>query len=655
MTGSTKSYSAIPFERNKNFVGRRNTLETVCNTILSTKSQGNKLNAITGLDGIGKTELALEVAYMVRDEKEEECSVFWVRAHTRSSFESDYSAIARCLDVHGEENLIERVNYKLKRRIGKWLMVIDGVDECEDIFKSKDQIYDIPHSERGSILLTAGKSDILYYLGAREPIILTALDKSEAFELLKQGLVVGSNGHIDEDDENPHTVELLGLLAGLPLAINLASTYMSRNRTTVQGYLEKWKSNDHKMIDLLCQSTLHSKRAFAATWLITFSKIKDSKPEYLECLREIACYSLKNIPYRLLKENAQGDVDEVIETLLNYSFITKPTPDADSIDAHPLVQKAMFIWLKEKGLMEKAVTDTVEKLANLPFPTLQNLQEWEKELEHAETALGHKEDLASSHTDDTPSGHKDDNVCKKPIWRLLYMVGQANFLLGKHEKAKTFHEKALKLEVLQFPTPLSRAPLLRYQGKYEEAEEEYRHAISQNEGVLGEGHPSITSMQRNLACTLLIQGKYGEATARYQEALDAEKRMLGESHPSTITTMDSLAFALKSEGNHAEAITQYKKILQLKKATLGEEHPSTIGTMENLAIMYQREKQYVEAEALHLEIKTLKLKILGENHPSTRASAELLTLVQEHNQIHMTSPLLEVAEAEGVNAGSVLT
>lgn len=58
--------------------------------------------AITGLGGIGKTQLVLELVYRVRD-KYENCSVIWIPATNIESLHQAYLDVAQQLKIPGQE------------------------------------------------------------------------------------------------------------------------------------------------------------------------------------------------------------------------------------------------------------------------------------------------------------------------------------------------------------------------------------------------------------------------------------------------------------------------------------------------------------------------------------------------------------------------
>jgi DNA replication protein DnaC len=80
----------VPFDRNPHFLGRLSELRDLEEMIAEGKS--NRA-AITGLGGVGKTQIALELAYRVR-EKRPQCSVFWVTSTSLENVKRAYMNIS---------------------------------------------------------------------------------------------------------------------------------------------------------------------------------------------------------------------------------------------------------------------------------------------------------------------------------------------------------------------------------------------------------------------------------------------------------------------------------------------------------------------------------------------------------------------------------
>jgi Cdc6-like AAA superfamily ATPase len=80
----------IPFERNDQFTGRESQLDELEGKLFV---DAHTKVAITGTSGIGKTQLALELAY--RTKQKYKCSVFWIPAIDMESLHQTYEHIAQ--------------------------------------------------------------------------------------------------------------------------------------------------------------------------------------------------------------------------------------------------------------------------------------------------------------------------------------------------------------------------------------------------------------------------------------------------------------------------------------------------------------------------------------------------------------------------------
>jgi superfamily II DNA or RNA helicase len=73
---SQKACWIVPLEQNMRFLGRQDDVLKL-EKMISSRDQTRKV-AISGLGGVGKTQIALELAYRTR-KNNPECSVFWIR------------------------------------------------------------------------------------------------------------------------------------------------------------------------------------------------------------------------------------------------------------------------------------------------------------------------------------------------------------------------------------------------------------------------------------------------------------------------------------------------------------------------------------------------------------------------------------------------
>lgn len=161
--------------------------------------------ALFGLGGVGKSQLAIEHAYRVRQNKAWE---FWVYAETRARVEESFRAIADAVKIPGrnqpEADILQLVYQWLQNeRNDQWLMVLNSADNV-DVFYSTDEGAEqttdkakkralwtyLPQSTNGSILVTTRDKSLAFQLtGSYKNIIeVGPMDPDHALALLKKKL-----------------------------------------------------------------------------------------------------------------------------------------------------------------------------------------------------------------------------------------------------------------------------------------------------------------------------------------------------------------------------------------------------------------------------------------------------------------------------------
>jgi hypothetical protein len=91
---SGKCFWMVPFHRNLGFVGRGEEIVKVEELI----KIGLSKVAICGLGGVGKSQIAIELAYRIR-ERDSSCSIFWIPCTSYASVEQAYMGIAQTLGM----------------------------------------------------------------------------------------------------------------------------------------------------------------------------------------------------------------------------------------------------------------------------------------------------------------------------------------------------------------------------------------------------------------------------------------------------------------------------------------------------------------------------------------------------------------------------
>ncbi len=140
----------VPHRRNPFFSGRETLLTHLYDLLHKNKAAAlTQTQTISGLGGIGKTQIAIEYAYRYRDEYH---SVFWVRATSLELLVSDFVAVATLLELpvkdEQDQNVVVAAVKQWLEHHEKWLLILDNVD---DLIQISDFF---PTGGSGHILIT---------------------------------------------------------------------------------------------------------------------------------------------------------------------------------------------------------------------------------------------------------------------------------------------------------------------------------------------------------------------------------------------------------------------------------------------------------------------------------------------------------------------
>ena len=196
------------------------------------------------------------------------------------------------------------------------------------------------------------------------------------------------------------------------------------------------------------------------------------------------------------------------------------------------------------------------------------------------------------------------------------------------------------------------AGLYGSQGRYGEAEPLYRRALAARERVLGAEHPDTLASLNNLAGLYQSQGRYADAEPLYRRVLATSERVLGVEHPQTLTSLNNLAFLYRAQGRYGEAEPLYRRALAARESVLGAEHPDTFGSLNNLAYLYQAQGRYVDAEPLYRRALETGERVLGAEHPDT-ITFQLNLVATLVNQSKLTQAIRQFRSLDGRLRGFV--
>jgi tetratricopeptide (TPR) repeat protein len=644
----------VPHERNPAFTGRSEILEA-----LRAKLQKNKREVLSGLGGIGKTQIAAEYAHRHRNEYS---AVFWIFADSEQSLSTGFVSIAKQLDLPEKDNAEQAsITAAVRRWLDEhddWLLIFDNADQPELLRAF------LPQQGRGHILLTS-RAHVFHSLGIVKPLEIHELQPAEA-----RGFLLKRTGREGASNEIAEVDALAKQFGYLPLVLEQAGAFILEREASFANYLASFRKRRSDFLKQHKPVLGTSHEPLATTWRLNFEQV-ERFPASADLLRLSAFLAPDAIPLELLEKgvaevsgplasklnDAKDDplaVDEVLKPLMDYSLIRRNL-ETRSYSIHPLVQEVMRDQMTLE--LQKSLAETVVDIVDATFPDVEfgNWPDCERLIGHA-LACANNIDLFKIESETAACllnqaayyfSERAQYEASEPLYRLGLEIFEkvlgpnhdntasclSNLALlydnqCRYEEAEPLHLRALEIRETvrgaDHPdTALSLnnlAGLYYYQGKYEEAEPLYRRALKIYENVPGLEHPGAAFTMNNLAELYIGQGKYREAEPLLRLALENKEKMLGPAHPQTALNLNNLAGLCRHLGKYEEAESLYRRALEITERAWGRDHPRTAGSLSNLASLYDSQGKHEKAEPMHLRALEITEKVLGPVHPHTALS-----------------------------------
>lgn len=594
-----------------------------------------------GLGGVGKSQIALELAYRVK-EQWPEFSIFWVPAVSAESFELAYRDIAtRCsitLDPKEEDPKESVRRYLNSDLAGKWLLIVDNADDEEILFPGSSDSGSVtdylPQSENGLTLFTTRHREIAVSLARNKIVEVQEMDQEAAQTFLKKSLA--EDGLLQD-----HTVvtELLSELAFLPLAIAQAAAYLNSMQISIPEYLSLLRSTEQDTVSLLSREFhddtryKNSRNAVAATWLVSFDRIRRSDAVAADLLSFMSCLENKAIPRSILPsvEPAERTM-HAIGTLRAYAFVTRR--DDDSYDMHRLVHLATKVWLDGHGVVETLNVKVAAHLAEIfPSRDYANRAIWREYFPHV------FQFLRTTRTLDIEARYDlflavgsclqvDGRIAEAVAWLYdCFLWRQGRY--SEDHPSRVASQHALACVYLE-------------DGRIKQAVKLLEQIVAIEENTFQEDYLSRMSSQHVLAMAYLADGQIKQAIKLLEQVVAIRENILQKDHPNRLASQHVLAMAYRADGQIKEAVKLLEQVVAIEKNVLQENHPSRLGSQHGLACAYLNDGQIKQAIKLLEQVIAIREKILQEDHPSRLASQHELAIAYWANgQINQAIKLLE--------------
>jgi tetratricopeptide (TPR) repeat protein/transcriptional regulator with XRE-family HTH domain len=663
------SYWHISYRRNPFFTGRSMFLHTLRDRLCSKQqSFHNQCYALSGLGGIGKTQLALEYAYQSALDYQ---AVFWVSAETHNTLTSGFTALAAHLQLPEAredeyQSIVNAVLHWLKTH-KDWLLIFDNVENLAILTPF------LPVARRGAVLLTTR----LHALdGIAQVLELPPFTAEEGciFLLRRAGLIdeTCSCESLPAELKEP-AYALVDAMEGLPLALDRAGAYIEQTGCSIRDFLRLFLSSPMKILQERSSHADYS-MSVSKTLMFSFERVQQKNPAAAELLTCCAFLAPDEIPESLFVTSAShlgpvlhdllADVwgyHAAMKDLLAYSLVQRHTR-TQMLSVHRLVQSVLKESQPECISLEWA--RRLLSALDYAFPSYKEFhltleqREWcEKLLPHALSCINGPDvscqariSLFIKITDYLlhcrgeyarvePLLQRALAICEQErgpdhpdTALILNGLGSLYREQARYQEAEPPLQRALAIcEQERGPDHPDTAEILNalgllygYQGRYTEAEPFFRRSLSIYEQVLGACHLLTASPLGNLAVLFLRQGRHMEAEPLFQRALAICEQELGSSHPKVSMHLHNLASIYHDQEKYGEAELLYQRALTIREQQLGPMHRYTAMSLNSLARLYHDQGKYVEAEPLYQRALSIRKQRLGPAHPDTAGSLRSL-------------------------------
>jgi Tfp pilus assembly protein PilF len=591
----------VPYRRNVSFTGREGLLEELHRAL----TRGAAV-ALTGLGGIGKTQLALEYAYRHRDEYR---VVWWVRADDGATLAADYAGLAAALGLAEREAkeqavVVAAIRLWLEQNTG-WLLVFDNAG-------SRAAVGDYVPQGRGAVIISSREP---VWSGVARPLGLEVLAAEEAVAFLCKRT---------GDPDAVAAAALAEALGRLPLALEQAA-HMADTGGSLQHYRQLFEEHHAALLRQGRLSTEYPDTV-ATTWALSIDKVDGAARALLNLC---AFFAPEGIPLDAIREEARRlpspldsvaadavRLDSAIAGLLQFSLIGRKGED---LSVHRLVQAVVRDRLEDAERQAWAAAAVGLLDARFPLDS-DDVRTWPvcaQLLTHALQAAHWAEEFAAA-----------PEVTGRLLNQAgLYLRGRAEFTSARAllERALRIGEAALGAQHPTVATRLNNLGLvLQDLGDFVGARALFERALRIDEAVYGPDHPEVGTDANNFGGVLQAQGDFAGARALLERALRISEAAFGIEHPTVAIRLNNLGFVLQEQGDLAGAQALFERALRIDEAALGAEHPNVAIRLSNLGGVLRAQGDYAGARALLERALRIVEAAYGAEHPTVATCANNL-------------------------------
>jgi len=599
-----------------NFVGRVDDLRDLHEALQKEKIVS--VCAVRGMGGVGKTELAIQYA-LSEEFQSRYVACYWFSLNegnlTSLVLQKAAPYLAMPEEIQKSDDVYEQVKWCWQNwhpPEGEVLVILDDVKSLDDIPKQA-----MPINPRFKVMLTTRQRNLS---PSFRELQLGVLLEDEALELLKR--IVDRDGSSRIEDELETAKEICRYLGYLPLALELAATYLVEDEMLTLGeYWQQLNLQDRSISDEMVKY-ITAERGVVSAFALSWQRLRDLSPQVAMLLGRFAP---AEIPWQDLVEPTvkslgwdEGAVRKGRIQLANLHLIS--IREQKNIGIHSLLREYFrwqsdragddFIHFLQRGMASIGIA-IAKTISQIPVKS---------DIERVHIAIPHLDLMSNDMLDDITNLEED-------LLRLFVSIAFFYRDQGLYDLAKTTYTNCLNTiksrlgeDHVCFACILSNlGELYHLQGKYSEAESLFLRSHSIFKKLEG-NHPNIAQILNNLAGIYKTQERYSEAEPMFIRALEIWERQTEIDIFNIALTLNNLGELYYLQGKYSEAEPMFIRALEIWKRKSEDDHPLVAIILGNLAMFYKAQGEYSDAEQLCLQSLEIQKNCLGDEHLSVATS-----------------------------------
>jgi tetratricopeptide (TPR) repeat protein len=640
-------------KQNPHFTGRDRMLRELRRR-LTTDVTALLPHSLRGLDGIGKTQLAIEYAYRFAADYD---IVWWINSEQRAAARQSLADLAIRLDLGGPAagtgELIRAALDALRtgQPYPRWLLVFDNAGAPEDIGP-------LLPSGLGHTLITSRNQ---VWAGQTDVIDVDVYSREESTEFLQRRLRSLSPAAANRLAEE---------LGDLPLALEHAAGWLSTSHMSAEDYLPLLRESIARQLGPARPKDYPA--SIGATWTVSMNQLREQNPNAERVLDLCAFIGPNPIPLRLLAAGPPEALPEGLHEALNSplqaagilrdigSYSLARISDAgEGPYAGPQLQQHRLVQAVVRDVVPPRERATYRQMAHrLLAAANPGNPELPASWPAYSALLPHL--LSSDAVSDTdPAVRRLTLDEARALWRrgefitCLKLVTEAavawspaldetdpDLLSASRERSNAMdglgqfaeaqqadhalYDRLVRRLGQDHPDTLRAAGLLarsyRRMGNFAPARELDEHALAVSVRDRGRDDEETLRLSHNVAVNHRMAAEFAAALEIDRYNAEVYPTVAGPDAFASLFALNNVARDLRECGQYYDALSLQETTYDRYRTLFGPDNPEALRAMKNLAVTRRKAGRYAEAYALADDVLDRHRRKFGRLHPETLAA-----------------------------------